>query len=234
MPSGFSRSKLTIALVCALWASAALAHNTLTQAERDAGWQLLFDGATTAGWRTYRTDHVTDGWQVLEGNLSLVERGGDLVTIEQFANFDLQLEWRVAAGGNSGVFIRAGESEPYIFMSAPEVQILDDAGHRDGKQVLTSAGSNYGLHPVPRGVVKPAGVWNHSRIRIVGNAVTQWLNGVQVVNYVLASADWKQRVASSKFAQWPAYGSLTTGHIGLQDHGDKVDFRNIKIKVLSQ
>ncbi len=158
--------------------------------------------------------------------------GGDLITRATFDNFELELEWRVAPGGNSGIFFHADESQPYIFLTAPEMQILDDAGHRDGKDPRTSAGSNYALHPVPRGVVKQAEAWNHARLRVKGNRVTHWLNGTKVVDYELGSADWQQRVAASKFADWPLYGSRRSGHIGLQDHGDEVAFRNIRIKRL--
>ncbi|MEM8769423.1 MAG: DUF1080 domain-containing protein, partial [Pseudomonadota bacterium] len=101
----------------------------------------------------------------------------------------------------------------------------------DGQSPLTSAGSNYGLHPAPADAVKPAGEWNHARILVVGQEVSQWLNGVHMVTYELGSDDWQARVAASKFAQWPAYGTLESGHIGLQDHGDPVAFRNIKIRI---
>lgn len=130
------------------------------------------------------------------------------------------------------MFIRADESQPYIFLSAPEIQILDDANHHDGKDPLTSAGSNYALHPAPRGIAHPAGEWNSFRVRVQGNHVVQWLNGQEIVNYELGSADWTARLGRSKFADWPVYGKLERGYIGLQDHGDLVRFRNIKIRVL--
>jgi hypothetical protein len=139
----------------------------------------------------------------------------------------------VQAGGNSGVFFRADEKQRYIFLTAPEMQILDDQRHADGKNTLTSAGSNYALHPAPRGVVNPAGQWNHARLRVHGKLVTHWLNDVEIVNYEIGSTDWLERKASSKFAKWEAYGSLDTGHIGLQDHGDRVAFSKIKISELN-
>ncbi len=220
-----------MALLTMLAASASAAHNQLTEAEAAAGWMLLFDGETLAGWRSYQRESLEAGWAVVDGTLAWTERGGDIVTIEEYGDFELELEWRVEAGGNSGIFIRAGETEPYIFMTAPEMQVLDDAGHRDGQSPLTSAGSNYGLHPAPAGAVKPAGEWNHARIRVAGQEVSQWLNGVHVVTYELGSEDWRARVAASKFARWPAYGTLESGHIGLQDHGDPVAYRNIKIRI---
>ena len=113
------------------------------------------------------------------------------------------------------------------------MHILVAAGHADGRSPLTSAGSNYGLHGVPRGIVKSAGEWNTSRIVVVNNQVEHWLNGDKVVEYELGSADWAQRVANSKFAQWPAYGRASRGHIGIQDHGDRVAFRNLKIREIN-
>ncbi len=205
--------------------------NILSEKEAAAGWQLLFDGESTAGWRNYQAATISDGWQVVDGTLARVDRAGDLVTVAEYGDFELQLEWRVETGGNSGVFIRAGEDDPYIFMSAPEVQMLDDANHRDGQSPMTSAGSNYALHPVQRGIVLAAGNWNHVRVLVDGNLVVQWLNGQEVVRYELGSADWRQRVQNSKFAAWPNYGTLQRGHIGLQDHGDPVAFRNIKIRI---
>lgn len=223
---------LIAGLLLSLSPSLIAAHNSLTQTEVAAGWELLFDGKSTAGWRTYRAEAASPGWQVIDGELTLAERAGDLITITEYADFEIQLEWQVAAGANSGLFIRAGESTPYIFMTAPEVQILDDAKHPDGRSPLTSAGSNFGLHPVPRGIVKAAGQWNHIRVRVDGNRVTHWLNDIEVVSYELGSAAWQAKVAASKFSAWPAYGTLAQGHIGLQDHGDRVAFRNIKLRVI--
>jgi hypothetical protein len=209
------------------------ANNTVSEAESAQGWKLLFDGQSTNGWRTYQSDTASAGWQAVDGSLTRVDKAGDLITESTYSNFELQLDWQVGTGGNSGVFIRAGETTPYIFMTAPEIQILDDEVHRDGKSTLTSAGSNYALHPAPRGIVKPAGQWNHMRVLVDGNQVTQWLNGTKVVAYELGSADWQAKVAASKFSAWPTYGTLTEGHIGLQDHGDHVAFRNIKLRRLN-
>jgi hypothetical protein len=207
-------------------------QNTLSPEEATAGWRLLFDGATTTGWRNYRKDDLSDGWQAVDGTLARVGRGGDIVTVDQFADFELSLEWRLEEGGNSGVFIRGSEENRFIFMSAPEMQILDDDNHRDGQSPLTSAGSNYGLHPAPRGIVRPVGEWNQIRLLVEGDNVTQWMNGQLIVGYALGSDDWLRRVKQSKFAAWPDYGTLKTGHIGLQDHGDPVAFRNIKIRTI--
>jgi len=206
--------------------------NALTDAEREAGWELLFDGHSTDGWRGYMMETIPDGWQALDGELTRVGRGSDIITTEQFANFDLTLEWKVELGGNSGVLFRAVEGPDRIYMGAPEMQILDDENHADGRSPLTSVGSNYALHPAPPGLAHPVGEWNSLRILVDGNHVEHWLNGVRTVQYELGSADWLERVAASKFSEWPEYGQASRGHIGLQEHGDRVAFRSIKIRRL--
>lgn len=207
-------------------------HNTLSEDERKAGWRLLFDGETLEGWRGYHSESIPRGWRVKNGVLHLSNGQGDLITEETFSNFELRLQWKVAEGGNSGIFYLAELGSDVIYMSAPEMQVLDDFGHPDGGDPLTSAGANYGLHPAPRGVVKPAGEWNRVRIRVEDERIEHWLNGRKIVEYVIGSDDWQKRVAGSKFADWPQYGGARSGHIGLQDHGDPVWFRDIKIRVL--
>ncbi len=209
---------------------AAQEHNKLTGAEREAGWQLLFDGNSLQGWRGYNSEFMPTGWSAENDMLIRTGPGGDIITEEQFGDFELHFEWLVGPGGNSGVLFRAVEGQEEVYHGAPEMQVLDDAGHPDGRSPLTSAGSNYGLHGVPRNIVRPAGQWNTSRIVVVNKQVEHWLNGAKVVEYELGSADWAQRVANSKFAQWPAYGRASRGHIGIQDHGDRVSFRNFKIR----
>lgn len=208
------------------------APNTLTAQEKAEGWRLLFDGTSTAGWRAYGADTMPAGWQAVDGALVRVSRAADIITKDQFGDFELVLEWKVAPRGNSGIFYRAVEGLVWIYHGAPEYQILDDAGHPDGRNELTSAGSDYGLYGVPRGIVKPAGEWNHSRIVARGPHVEHWLNGRKVVEYEQGSPDWARRVAGSKFAAWPQYGKALKGHIGLQEHGSRVEFRNIKVREL--
>src|SRR5438034_2470929 len=133
--------------------------NTLTAAERSAGWRVLFDGKTTAGWRGYKQDSVPPGWQVVDGALTRVNSAGDIVTRNKYRNFELTLEWNIAPGGNSGIFYRGSEDDDAIYWNAPEMQVLDDAGHVDGKSRLTAAGAAYDVYPSPAGVVKPAGQW---------------------------------------------------------------------------
>ncbi len=207
--------------------------NTLSAAEQKAGWRLLFDGHTTKGWRGYMKQEMPAGWKVVDGALTRVAPAGDIITNEQFTNFELSIDWKVEPGSNSGIFYRAVEGPEEIYFGAPEMQVLDDAKHPDGKSELTSAGSDYGLYPAPRGAVHPAGEWNTARIVVNGTHVEHWLNGRKLLEYELGSADWKQRVANSKFKEWPEYGKAATGHIGLQEHGGGVAYRNIKIRVIS-
>jgi hypothetical protein len=208
------------------------AADTLTAAEREAGWRALFDGRTTDGWRGYKRDDVPDGWQVVDGALTRVGGGGDIVTRDQFGDFELALEWNVAPGGNSGIMYRVTEAGTAPYETGPEMQVLDDERHADGKSRLTSAGAAYGLYPAPAGVVHPAGQWNAVRIVARGPHVEHWLNGVKVVEYELGGPDWEAKVKGSKFAEWPGYGRAPRGHIALQDHGDRVAYRNIRIREL--
>lgn len=213
-------------------ASADTGLNTLTAAERTAGWRLLFDGRTTDGWRGFKLNSMPDGWKVVDGALTRVAAAGDILTTQKFKNFELTLEWKIAEGGNSGIFYRGSEDEDAIYWTAPEMQVLDDAHHEDGKSRLTSAGADYGLYEAPAGIVKPAGQWNQVRLIVNGRHVEHWLNGVRLLQYELYSPDWEVRVKDSKFGAHPKYGRNTEGYIGLQDHGDWVAFRNIKIHVL--
>ncbi len=223
---------LLLPLLAACAAQAASHTNMLSPAERSDGWQLLFDGKTTAGWRGYHQAGMPAGWDVVDGALTRTGAGGDIITTRQYGDFELALDWKISEGGNSGVFYRVTEDGEYGYFTGPEMQVLDDARHADGKNRLTSAGSCYGLYAAPAGVVKPAGEWNSARILVRGNHVEHWLNGQMVVSYELGSPDWTAKVAASKFSQWPGYGKAVRGYIALQDHGDWVAYRNIRIREL--
>lgn len=207
-------------------------QNQLTEAEKAAGWRLLFDGQSTRGWRGFRKPELPAGWQVRNGCLTRVGGGGDIVTEEQFENFELMLEWRISAGGNSGIFYRVLEDPDAVWRTGPEMQVLDNSEHADGRSPLTSAGSNYALHAPPRDVTRPIGFFNQVRLLVDGTHVEHWLNGEKLVEYDLLSPEWEELVKKSKFAQMPRFGRERKGHIALQDHGDLVWFRNIKIREL--
>jgi hypothetical protein len=208
------------------------APNTLTAEEKAAGWKLLFNGKSTAGWRGYRKKTAPAGWQAVDGALTRVAAGGDLITRERFKNFDLTLEWNIPEGGNSGIIWHVSEEAQASYETGPEMQVLDDAKHPDGQSRLTAAGSAFGLYEAPAGLVKPAGQWNAVRILANGAHVEYWMNGTKEFEFELWSDDWNARVAKSKFKQWGLFGLIKKGHIALQDHDGRVAFRNIKIKVL--
>lgn len=214
-------------------ATAETAHNTLTDEERAEGWRLLFDGESLAGWRGYESQTPPEGWRAEDGTLHRFGSGGDIMTVDEYEDFVLDLDWKISEGGNSGIFYRAVTGLPHIYTGAPEMQVLDDANHPDGQNPLTSAGSVFAVYPAPRGIVRPAGEWNHAQIIVDGNDVEQWLNGKLIVHYELGSPAWKRHVADSKFADVPEYGAAREGHIGLQDHGDEVWFRDIKLRELT-
>jgi hypothetical protein len=206
----------------------------------DRAWITLFDGGDVSkSFRGFRSEELPSSWVVKDGCLVHLRtagdgrmEGGDLVTRDQWCNFELELEWKVTPGGNSGIFYRASEDTANIWENAPEMQILDDATHNDGKDRLTSAGADYALHPAPLGAVKPVGQWNKVRIVANGDHVQHFLNGVKTADFVRNSDDWKGRVARSKFSKMPKYATNACGHIGLQDHGDEVWFRAIRVKPL--
>jgi hypothetical protein len=208
-------------------------QNTLTPEETAEGWQLLFDGDSLASWRGYQRTDLPSGWRAVDGALARVDQGGDLLTREQFDDFELRFDWRVEDGGNSGVMFRVAETDGPPWHTGAEFQILHNAGHRDGRAAITSAGSNYAVHPPASDVTRPVGSWNTSRLLARGNHVEHWMNGVKLLEYEIESVDWERRVKASKFAEIGRYGREAAGHIAIQDHGDPVAFRNIKIRRLS-
>ena len=207
-------------------------ENTLTSEESSQGWKLLFDGKTTTGWRGYKQQGMPAGWQVVDDALVRTASGGDIITTEQYDSFELALEWKISAGGNSGVMYRVSEEGEASYHTGPEVQVLDNHRHRDGKNPLTSAGSCFGLYAPSKDVTKPVGSWNQMRLVVKGNHVEHWLNGDKIVEYELHSPDWNTRVEGSKFNEWPTFGRIPRGHIALQEHGNRVEYRNIKIRPL--
>jgi hypothetical protein len=230
------------AILTSIAATAAedVAPNTLTEAEKAAGWRLLFDGKTTDGWRGYKMKDMPKGWKVIDGILSRVSGGeggkgagggDDIITTEEFDDFDLKVEWRVVKGGNSGILVRVSEDATTAWHTAPEMQVLDNSIHETRKKEQL-AGACYDLYAPPEDVTVPFGGWNRARIRAEGNKITHWLNDVKLVEYEIGSDDWNKRVAASKFKDMPNFAKQKKGPICLQDHTKLIEFRSIKILVL--
>lgn len=212
----------------------AVIANTLTAEERAAGWKLLFDGRSTQGWRNFNKRGLDRRWRVQEDSLMLFAKGGgDIVSEQQFENFELSYEWKIAPGGNSGVFFGVQEGKyDTPWRTGPEMQVLDDDAHPDGRLPSHRAGANYDLHIPKYSATKPVGSFNAARLVVNRGHVEHWLNGRKVVEYDIGSDDWKKRLAASKFASLPDYARITRGHLAIQDHGDQVWYRNIKIRTL--
>ena len=201
----------------------------------DSGpWRSLFDGKTTTGWRGFRAKQMPDGWKVVDGALTRVAEAGDIVSTDEFGDFELTIDWKIAKGANSGIFYRVVENDEdeSMWMVAPEYQLIDDKGYPEKLKDTQHTGANYDLQPPARDVSKPAGEWNTTRIVAKGNHVEHWLNGVKLVEYEIGSPQWEQLVAKSKFKDHPRYARAMKGRIGIQDHGDWTAFRNIRIREL--
>jgi hypothetical protein len=204
------------------------------------GWQRLFDGKTTTGWHTYGKQTVGTDWKVADGALFLDAKnktrgqGGDLVTNEEFTNYHLKLEWKISKGGNSGIIFNVNEDPKYsaTYTTGPEMQVLDNDGHADGKITKHRSGDLYDLVQSRKENVKPVGEWNTAEIILNNGALELIQNGESVVKTTMWDDNWKKLVAGSKFKTWPAFGIYKTGKIALQDHGDEVWYRNISIKRL--
>lgn len=219
--------------------------NTLTAAEKAAGWKLLFDGKTTNGWRGFRREKFPEeGWVIEDGAIKHVvgngeqsQNGGDIITVEQYDNFELQLEWRISSGGNSGIKYLVAEEivkNGYSGLGF-EMQVLDDDRHPDakmGKNGNRTAGALYDLIAPKNKVLHPVGEWNQVRLIVQGNHVEHWLNGGKVVEYELGSPQLKALIAESKYKSIQGFGEVHKGHILLQDHGNEVWFRNLKLRKL--
>lgn len=206
--------------------------NTLTEEEKKLGFKLLFDGKTTAGWRGYGKKECPEGWKAEDGALARVGGGGDIITEDQFKGFEFRFQWKVAPGANSGVMYHVAEGEKAPYFTGPEYQILDNARHADGKNPLTTAASVYALYAPAKDVTRPVGEWNDGAIIIRGKHVEHWLNGEKVCEYDKGGDEWNEKVAGSKFKAWSKFGKPTEGHLCLQDHGDPVWYRSLRIRQL--
>jgi len=209
--------------------------NTLSKSEIEEGWQLMFDGKTSDGWRSYLADEV-HGWEIEEGTFKALGQGGDLggdiISEGRYENFELKLEWKISPEGNSGILYLVQEDTAYhaVYETGPEYQLLDDVGFPQELQDWQLTGANYAMHVAENKVLKPVGGWNSSKILIDHGHVEHWLNGAKVVEYELWSEDWEKRVAEGKWSNYPDYAKVSEGHISLQDHGAATWFKNIKIR----
>jgi hypothetical protein len=223
--------KPTVRITLAILGFAAAVVAAAEQGTAPGPWRALLEDHAAPAWRGWSAPGLPAGWHVENGVLSKDGKVDDLVTNDSFRNFELELEWKVGKAGNSGIFYRGTHEYDHIYWSAPEYQLLDDANTEDGHSRLTAAGSNYGLYGAPADVVLPFDHWNKSRLVVKGNHVEHWLNGRKVVEYDLGSAEWKARVAASKFAAYPKYGLAPAGLIGLQgDHPGTLAIRGMRIR----
>ena len=216
-------------------------ENTLTAKEKKEGWKLLFDGKTFNGWHTFKSDKVGAAWVVEDGAIRLNKKeegspakgGGDIVTAAEFENYELSLEWKIGPCGNSGIIFNVVESPEYqnTWQTGPEMQVLDNC-HPDGKIEKHRAGNLYDLIKSPTESVKPAGEWNLAKIISNKGHLELWLNDVKQVETMMFTPEWDALIKGSKFKNMPAFGKSKKGRIALQDHGELVWFRNIKLKEL--
>ncbi|WP_419193510.1 PQQ-dependent sugar dehydrogenase [Kolteria novifilia] len=216
---------------------AGAAENTLSDSEEKAGWKLLFDGESTDGWRNYKKDTIGDGWVVEDGALVRAEKGaGDIISKDKYGSFELSLDYKISEGGNSGIMFHVTEDNPKPWQSGPEIQILDNASAKEGQK----AGWLYQLYSPGKDRVsgetldatRPAGEWNHVQLRVTPAQSEINLNGYRYATFRKGSKQWDKKVAESKFSKYDGFGKATKGHIALQDHGNRVAFRNIKIREL--
>jgi hypothetical protein len=214
--------------------------NTLPDAERQAGWRLLFDGKSLDGWRGFRRDSVPRGWTVEAGAMHFTGAASSqdgappltLVTADRYADFDLRLEWKISPEGNSGVMYRVSEDEPLPYMTGPEYQILDHAVLGDSAAAERS-GALFGLIAPSTDATRPVGQFNETRIVVQGPHLEHWLNGTKLLEAEIGSDTWTRRIEGTKFANWPRFAQPDAGRIALQDHGYPVWFRDVKIRPLS-
>ncbi|MES2694347.1 MAG: DUF1080 domain-containing protein [Verrucomicrobiota bacterium] len=198
-----------------------------------AEWQSLLDGGDLKAWKLFgKPDGAPIAWKVEGDVLAWQKGGGNLMTREKFRDFELELEWKILPGGNSGVMFGVEESSDKPWHTGPEIQVLDDSVHKDGKNPLTSTGAIYSLYPPVKRPAKAIGEWNALRVRVQNGKIQTWLNGELTAEATIGSEDWNARVAKSKFAKFSNFAKVREGHILLQDHSDPVWYRKIRIRRL--
>jgi cytochrome c len=221
----------------------AAAPNTLTEEERKKGWIMLFDGKTTNGWRNYNKQTIGENWKVADGALYLAvegadgwqaKGGGDIVTNDEYENYEFRLEWKIGKCGNSGIMFNVKEDPAYQYPwnTGPEMQVLDNTCHPDAKIIKHRAGDLYDLITAVPETVKPQGEWNKVRLVVNKGHLEHWLNDKKVVDTQMWTDEWNNMIAGSKFKTMKDFGKIKKGRLALQDHGNPVWFRNIKIRNL--
>ena len=220
--------------------------NTLTDKEKKDGWQLLFDGQNLNGWHNYGKNTIGAAWVVADNAIHLDAKprtegewqqreGGDILTAAEYQDFELELDWKIGACGNSGIIYNVVEDTakyPYVWHTGPEMQVLDNACHPDARIPKHRAGDLYDLIACRYETVRPAGEWNHVRLVSKGGKVEHWLNYRRLVTYDMNAPEWRKLIAASKFVDMPDFGKFRKGRIALQDHGNPVWYKNIKIRKL--
>lgn len=236
MKSAPFAASLAIGIVAVTCTALAQSSAQPIAADKAAGWRVLFDGTSTSAFRGYKKkEFPAQGWAIEDGTLKVSKGGGDLITVDQFGDFELEFEFKVSAKGNSGLMYRVTEKHGATWQTGPEYQVLDDAGYEKKPSDPQSSGAIYDLvAPSESKVTRPVGEFNQGRIRILNNVLTHWLNGVKVADAVLGSDDWKKRIAASKFNAFEGFGAQPRGHIAFQDHGNDIWFRNIRVRELDK
>lgn len=221
-------------IVAALLACAGAAVAGVVGVAGGSNWRPLFNGTDLSGWRGYQGAPIPTRWRVENGVIALGTEGspGDIVTTEEFGDFELELEWKMSEGGNSGIFyfVQEPADAPYTWATGLEMQLLDDARHPDGKLPSHRAGALYDLIAPAKAAAKPPGEWNRVRIIARAGRIEHWLNGERIVATQYGDEAWHARVAGSKFKTMPHFAKVPRGRIALQDHGDRVWFRNIRVR----
>ncbi len=226
--NGFLRSlALSGALTSAVFLMGSTAH------AEDGKWEVLFNGKSTEKFRGFKKATFPSSWIATNGTLkTIVGNGSDIITKDVYEHFELQLEWKISGGGNSGILYRVSESGNEVWHTGPEMQVLDDDKHADGKNPKTTAGSLYALIAAEGKKLKPVGGWNKAKLIVQGNHVEHWLNGVKIVSYELGSQSLRDLISMSKFKDLPNFAKEPRGHIVLQHHHDEVAYRQIRIRRL--
>jgi hypothetical protein len=210
--------------------------NMLTEAEKAEGWKLLFDGQSMNQWRLYKRDSLA-GWAIVDGQMQALGKKGlsaDIITKDTYQDFELSVDWKISEAGNSGIFFNVVEAEDLngVSESGPEYQLIDDEGFPADLADWQKTGANYAMHTAPTAKPNPVGAYNTSKIKVTDGHVEHWLNGEKLLEYDMWTDEWRDRIKAGKWKDYPQYGQAKSGHIALQDHGNQIWFKNIKIREL--